>query len=86
MKEALAHAAVSDTAYLHLKQVFPLHRSILDFLKKDIKVAVIENNATGQLANLLKLHLSIHADERLLKYNGQPFSVEEISHFIKEVF
>ena len=65
VKEALAHAAVSDTAYLHLKQVFPLHRSILDFLKKDIKVAVIENNATGQLANLLKLHLSIHADETL---------------------
>lgn len=86
VKEALTHEAVSDTAYLHLKQVFPLHRSILDFLNKDMKVAVIENNATGQLADLLKLHLSIHADERLLKYNGQPFSVEEISHFIKEVF
>ena len=66
--------------------MFPLHKSIKAFASEGIKVAVIENNARGQLADLLKLHLSIEADERLLKYNGAPFTIEEVTRFLKEVF
>src|SRR6056297_657307 len=86
VKEAIESNPVSETAFLHIKEVFPLHKSIKAFALDGIKIAVIENNARGQLADLLKLHLSIYADERLLKYNGAPFTIEEVTHFIKEVF
>jgi len=86
VKEAIESNDVSETAFLHIKEVFPLHKSIKAFASEGIKVAVIENNARGQLADLLKLHLSINADERLLKYNGAPFTIEEVTHFVKEVF
>lgn len=86
VREAMDCANAEKTAYLHIKQLFPLHPSILEFIGNDTKVAVIENNATGQLANLLKLHLSVKVGNRLLKYNGEPFAVEEVIRFIKEVF
>lgn len=47
------------------------------------QVVVVENNATGQLANMLKLHIGqaekIH---NLLKYNGDPFLPKEIEQGI----
>ena len=38
------------------------------------KVAVVENNATGQLANIIKMNVG-HADKihKVLKYDGNPF-------------
>jgi len=42
------------------------------------RLIVIENNATGQFAKLLKRELSLVADDLILKYNGLCFSVKEL--------
>lgn len=66
-----------NIALLHFSQVYPVHPSITDFVEKARKTIFVEGNATGQFANLVKLVFGIHTNERILKYDGFPFSVEE---------
>jgi 2-oxoglutarate ferredoxin oxidoreductase subunit alpha len=74
-----------DTAFLHYKQVFPLHTDTADYLRKADKSIIVEGNATGQLGNQIKLHTGIDIDKRILKYSGLSFSVEEVVHKLKAV-
>jgi 2-oxoglutarate ferredoxin oxidoreductase subunit alpha len=47
-------------------------------------VITVENNATGQLANLMRLNgFTIHSE--IHKYDGRPFTVEELVDRVKEV-
>ena len=78
VKEALAEMARADTALLHYKQVHPLHQSTADYLKKANRTIIIESNATSQLGKQIKLHTGIDIDEKMLKYNGQSFAVDEV--------
>ena len=41
------------------------------------RLIVVENNATGQLKNLIK-RFGIVADEQILKYDGRPFTIDEL--------
>lgn len=78
VREALIRLGWPDTAMLHIAQVHPLHPMVDVALTKAKKVIVVENNATGQLARLLKVSLGCDTHEKILKYNGMPFSVEEL--------
>lgn len=44
----------------------------------DIESDVLENNATSQFGTLVQSITGIRMDSKILKYNGLPFSVEEI--------
>jgi 2-oxoglutarate ferredoxin oxidoreductase subunit alpha len=55
---------------------FPL-RQFKDALKGVKKIICVENNATGQLADFVKRY-GINVDERILKYDGRPFSLDEL--------
>ncbi|MFH1847991.1 MAG: 2-oxoacid:acceptor oxidoreductase subunit alpha [Candidatus Omnitrophota bacterium] len=55
---------------------FPLRR-FKDALKGVKKIICVENNATGQLADFVKCR-GINVDERILKYDGRPFSLDEL--------
>jgi 2-oxoglutarate ferredoxin oxidoreductase subunit alpha len=68
--------------FLHFKQVYPLHQSVAEYLEKAEDVIILENNAQGQLANIIKLETGFEIQEKLLKYNGMPFSVEEVEERI----
>jgi 2-oxoacid:acceptor oxidoreductase, alpha subunit len=68
--------------FLHFKQVYPLHSSVADYLEKAEDVIIMENNAQGQLANIIKLETGFEIHEKFLKYNGMPFSVEEVEERI----
>ncbi len=48
------------------------------------RIISVECNATGQLATLLQQH-GYHIDERILKYDGRPFSLEELEDEVKKV-
>ncbi len=48
------------------------------------KIISVECNATGQLAILLQQH-GYHIDERILKYDGRPFSLEDLENDVKKV-
>jgi len=78
IREAMGNLGRDDLAFLHFKQVYPIHLSTTDYLKKAEKTIIIENNATSQFANLIKLQTGISIDRKILKYNGLPFFVEEI--------
>jgi 2-oxoglutarate ferredoxin oxidoreductase subunit alpha len=49
------------------------------------KTAVIENNFSGQLADIIKEKTGKDVDKRILKYDGRPFYPEEICASIKEM-
>jgi len=74
-----------DTSFLNIKQLFPLDESLKDYFSKAEKVVVVENNYRGQLAGLLKLELDIKIDHKVLKYSGEPFSIEDIDSSLKEL-
>jgi 2-oxoglutarate ferredoxin oxidoreductase subunit alpha len=82
-KEAIENLKNDDIAFLHFKQVYPLSPKILEYLKKAEKSVIIENNATSQFSKVLKLELDYEVDEKFLKYNGMPFSVEEVMAFLE---
>lgn len=77
--EALEIINDKDTAFLHFPQVYPLHASTSSLLKAAKHVICVENNQTGQFADLLKLETGVEADKKVLKWNGMPFSVEELA-------
>jgi len=85
VKEALEQMGRDDTAMLHYRQVYPLHESTVDYLNAADRTIIVEGNATGQFANMISLYAGIDIDEAILKYNGLPFSVEEIMAHLSEL-
>jgi len=70
-------------SFLHFKQIYPFHRSVSGYLEKADNVIIFENNAQGQMANLIKLETGFEIQEKVLKYDGMPFSVEEVEENLK---
>lgn len=73
-------------AQVRLIHPFPTDE-LLPLVKSSKKIAVVENNATGQLANIMKMNVG-HAEKvhKLLKYDGNPFLPHEIHTKCKELF
>ncbi|KAB2337586.1 2-oxoacid:acceptor oxidoreductase subunit alpha [Cytobacillus depressus] len=73
-------------AQIRLIHPFPTDE-VLPLVKSAKKIAVVENNATGQLANIMKMNVG-HADKihKMLKYDGNPFLPHEIQTNCKELF
>ncbi|PWW27289.1 2-oxoglutarate ferredoxin oxidoreductase subunit alpha [Cytobacillus oceanisediminis] len=73
-------------AQVRLIHPFPADE-LLPLVKSAKKIAVVENNATGQLANIMKMNVG-HAEKvhKLLKYDGNPFLPHEIHTKCKELF
>jgi 2-oxoglutarate ferredoxin oxidoreductase subunit alpha len=85
VKEALEQLERKDIAFLHFKQVFPVPSDTLTLLTKAKKTAIIEGNATAQFSKLIRVELDFKIDEQYLKYNGMPFSVEEVKAFLERL-
>ncbi|MGZ7048153.1 MAG: 2-oxoacid:acceptor oxidoreductase subunit alpha, partial [Methanobacterium sp.] len=83
--EALKNIGRDDIAFLHFKQVYPIDGNTLDYLKRAQKTIIFENNATSQFKNLIKLYTGFEIDINALKYNGMPFSVEEVTERLKNL-
>jgi 2-oxoglutarate ferredoxin oxidoreductase subunit alpha len=83
IKEALEKLEDNQTAFLYYKQVYPLHPDTKKYLTRAEKTIVIENNATSQFSQLIKMETGMEIDESILKYNGLPFSVEEVVKGLK---
>jgi len=78
LKEALTVINRPEIACLHFSQVYPLAPEAADYFKRAEKIILVENNATGQFGKLLHTTFGVSIDRRILKYNGMPFSVEEL--------
>ncbi|MBM9614256.1 2-oxoacid:acceptor oxidoreductase subunit alpha [Desulfobulbus rhabdoformis] len=78
IEEALKQLALPEVALLHCTQVYPLPQEMAAYLERAKRIIVVENNATGQFARLLRAETGCTIDDQWLKYNGLAFSVEEI--------
>jgi 2-oxoglutarate ferredoxin oxidoreductase subunit alpha len=76
--EAMGNIATDDVALMHLGQVYPLHPDVERRIREAPRVLLVEGNATGHLGNLIRTETGIHIADRLLKYSGMQFSVEEV--------
>jgi 2-oxoglutarate/2-oxoacid ferredoxin oxidoreductase subunit alpha len=83
IKEALSNIKDDKISFLYFKQLYPLHPTTEQYLKKAEKTIIFENNAQGQFSELIKSKTGVEIEKKVLKYNGMPFSVEEIEHNIK---
>lgn len=68
-----------SVACLHFPQVFPVGEEARAILSGAKRIIMVENNATGQFADLLLKETGVTIRERVLKSDGLPFSVEELS-------
>ncbi len=84
ISEAVTEIRNKRIAHLHFIQVHPLNESIGDYLRKAKKLIIIENNATAQFAKLLLLKTGIDIKNRILKYDGMHFYVDELVKKINE--
>jgi len=84
IEEVLELAKTDTVAALHFHQVYPLPEKTKKLLVGK-KIVVLENNATGQFANLLKLEYGVEITDTILKYDGDPFSVEEVVRKLKAI-
>lgn len=81
--EALENLNDEELAFLYFKQVYPLDKTTINYLKQADSTIIFENNAQSQFANLIKLITDFKIDKKVLKYDGRPFSVEEIKDSLK---
>lgn len=72
--------------HAHVRLIHPFPTTEIDPLVKHAKrVVVVENNATGQLANIMKMNLGNGEKiSSLLKYDGNPFLPKEIYNECKK--
>ena len=85
IKEALDVSGIKNTSYLHFKQVYPLHPFTEEYIKKAKRTVIIENNATSQFGKIIKLYTGHEMQHKILKYDGMPFSVEELTEEFRKL-
>ncbi|HII94634.1 MAG TPA: 2-oxoacid:acceptor oxidoreductase subunit alpha [Candidatus Methanofastidiosum sp.] len=85
VEESLKQLREPKLGFLYFKQLYPLPREVMGYLINAKKVIAIENNASGQFANLIKRETGFDIKNKILKYDGRPFSVEEVTTRIKDI-
>jgi 2-oxoglutarate ferredoxin oxidoreductase subunit alpha len=75
-----------DVGLIHFSEILPLpENAIPGKILGRAKLVAVENNATAQLAALLRMEAGIEIEDRILKYDGRPFTPEEIADGLKKV-
>ncbi|HIH95672.1 TPA: 2-oxoacid:acceptor oxidoreductase subunit alpha [Methanosarcina acetivorans] len=69
-------------AMMHFSQVYPLperdRSDYIELLEKAKLTISIENNATGQFSKLVRAETGFDFTHQILKYDGRPFSIENL--------
>mgnify|MGYP001236430567 CR=1 FL=1 len=74
-----------EVEMLHFSQVWPINtEAVKKAVGKRSRVTVVEGNATGQFAGLLREAGAIGECEKILKYNGLAFAGEEIAEEVSK--
>lgn len=85
LKDLLLSDAAKDVGVIHLPCVYPFPTEELEQLLsgKQAEVYVLEGDATGQLAGLIRRESSIDNFHSILRYDGRPFYSEDILSFLE---
>ena len=80
----LLNAEGVPTNLLHFVDVFPLDEDLVTAeIGRIRRMVVVEQNFTGQLANLLRVYTGRKADVQLNKYDGRAFSARWVVERVK---
>lgn len=72
-----------ETSFIHFSHIYPLDKAVITPLfHQNKRYVLVENNASGQFGQLLRMETGIDIEEKILKYNGRPFWPEEIADYI----
>jgi 2-oxoglutarate ferredoxin oxidoreductase subunit alpha len=83
-REILAAEGVGAAA-IHLRQVWPFPSGAVDdVLSRFAKALTVENNRSGQLARLIRTETGREVAGTVSRYDGLPFTAEELARRIKE--
>jgi 2-oxoglutarate ferredoxin oxidoreductase subunit alpha len=87
VKEAveLLRADGVDIGYIHFSEIYPVREDLFtgEFLERAVLISV-ENNATGQLARLLRMETGLEVSGTVSRYDGRPFTPEQLAKDITE--
>jgi len=65
--------------FLHLTWMNPFPKEFVkDFITSSKKIVLIESNFSGQLGKLISIHTNLEISDKILKFDGRPFFVEEL--------
>jgi len=65
--------------FLHFTDVWPFPEDeVQPLLESAKRLIAVENNATGQFATLLRAYTGMQVDEKILRFDGRPFSPEYV--------
>ncbi|MFW6071227.1 MAG: 2-oxoacid:acceptor oxidoreductase subunit alpha [Candidatus Bipolaricaulota bacterium] len=71
--------------FYHLNDLHPLPgEEVEEVLHEAERVLVVENNYSGQLADLITKETGIKLPDRILKYDGRPFTPDDIMAEVEE--
>lgn len=69
-------------AMMHFSQIYPFSErdrfDYMELLKNADLVISVENNATGQFAKLMRAETGFEFTHQILKYDGRPFTIENL--------
>lgn len=75
----------ANIGYLHYKYIYPLRSErILQIHDKGTKIVLIENNQNGELGKLIREQSGLYIQDKLFKFDGRPFFVEDILEYLKK--
>jgi 2-oxoglutarate ferredoxin oxidoreductase subunit alpha len=67
------------TQMVHFREIYPFPpQDFLQNISRDTKVFAVENNFTGQFADLFSSQTGVPIFHKVLKYDGRPFSPQEV--------
>jgi len=65
--------------FMHVEYVFPLKKGpVMEFLSNAKKSILIEANYSGQFGEVIRQKTLMDVDEKILRYDGRPFFVDEL--------
>ena len=71
--------------YLHYSYLYPLKTGVAKkFFEENSKVCLAEGNYQGQFGEMLEQSAEVKFFDKLLKFNGRPFFVEDLENFINK--
>jgi len=67
-------------AYIHFSSVFPLHEKKIQTMFANLvdRCILVENNATGQFGQLLRMQTGVTMRKKIVRYDGRPLTIANI--------
>ena len=72
--------------FLQISYLSPFpSQQVLGELKKAKEIVLVENNVTGLLGQVIREQTGVAIDKKILKYDGRPFTPEDIIQKVREL-